>query len=460
MIRFSCLPDTLSAILSRPSAPRERAALHVGLAAETTDQHPARYGLAETDQVTIGRGNVHSAVRSDGDAGRTLALTLPDARLSTHHARLTKLGGRWVLEDLGSKNGTWLAGKAIQQQTLDDGDVIEVGHTMVVFRARGGEASDVDTVARTVEGLATLSPALAERFATIARGATADVPVMIHGDTGTGKELVARAVHALSGRNGPFVAINCGALPANLVEAELFGHRKGAFTGAGDERTGLVRSADGGTLFLDEIGELPASAQAALLRVLQEAEVLPIGADKPVKVNVRLVTATLRDLEAAVSAGTFRSDLLGRLLGLSITLPPLRQRREDLALLVPALLDRVARARGLRLAPDTVRALYAHAWPRNIRELERALASACALTLERIELEHLPDAVRGSAPPPRLSPQPSQLSDDERQLRDEVAASLQRHTGNVAAVARELGKDRTQIRRWMRRFGLTRSDED
>ncbi|HEX5063614.1 MAG TPA: sigma 54-interacting transcriptional regulator, partial [Kofleriaceae bacterium] len=333
------------------------------------------------------------------------------------------------------------------------------GHTMLVFRTRGGEASDVPKLPSAVDGLATLSPALADRFATIARGAPSDVPVMIRGDTGTGKELVARAVHTLSGRKGPFVAVNCGALPANLVEAELFGHRKGAFTGAGDERTGLVRSADGGTLFLDEIGELPAAAQAALLRVLQEGEVLPIGTDKPLKVNVRLVTATLRDLEAAVTDGKFRSDLLGRLLGLSIALPPLCERREDLALLVQALLDRLAPARGLRLSPDVVRALYAHTWPRNIRELERALASACALTLERIEIEHLPDAVRASAPPPRLAHAPAQLSDDERKLRDDVAASLLRHAGNVAAVARDLGKDRTQIRRWMRRFNLSRDDD-
>ncbi|HTL36410.1 MAG TPA: sigma 54-interacting transcriptional regulator [Kofleriaceae bacterium] len=454
------MPDTLSAILSKPTATRERAALHVGLAAETVRQQPARFALVDVDQVTIGRGSTQTATRTTTDGERTLAIMLPDARLSTHHARITKLGGRWILEDLGSKNGTWLGGEAIQQHTLDDNDVIEVGHTMLVFRAHGGEAGDLAQLAPVSDGLATLSPGLAERFATIARGAPSNVPVMIRGDTGTGKELVARAVHALSGRKGPFVAVNCGAVPAHLVEAELFGHRKGAFTGAGDERVGLVRSADGGTLFLDEIGELPASAQAALLRVLQEGEVLPIGTDKPVRVDVRLVTATLRDLEADVAAGSFRTDLLGRVLGLSIALPPLRERPEDLSLLVQTLLDRVARGRNLRLSPDVVRALYAHPWPRNIRELERALASASALTLERIELEHLPDPVRAAAPPPRLVPTLSQLSADERKQRDDVAAALLRHNGNIAAVARELGKDRTQIRRWMRRFGLSRSDDD
>jgi transcriptional regulator with GAF, ATPase, and Fis domain len=395
------------------------------------------------------------------DDERTLALCLDDPRMSTVHARLTRLGGRWILEDLGSKNGTWIGGAAVQQHTLVDGDVFEVGHTMVVFRTTGGDDDDLDGwPPAAAMGLATLAPELAERFATIVRAAPSMLPVMIRGETGTGKELTARAVHSLSGRRGPFVAINCGALPANLVEAELFGHRVGAFTGAGAERTGVIRSAEGGTLFLDEIGELPEPAQAALLRVLQEGEVTPIGADRPTKVDVRLVTATLRDLEADVERGRFRDDLLGRLLGLTITLPPLRERREDLGLLTAMFLDQLAPGRPLELAPDCVRAIYAYAWPRNIRELERALAAACTLAGSRIELSHLPESLRACAPPPRMTAPPASLSPDERQLRDELARALLRLGGNVAAVARELGRDRTQVRRWMRRFGLTRPEDD
>jgi sigma-54 dependent transcriptional regulator, acetoin dehydrogenase operon transcriptional activator AcoR len=453
------VPDTLSAILSRPSAPREKAALYIGLSAEVDRHEPARLALREIDQVTIGRGD-REIVRRDDDTGRTLAIALADRRLSTHHARITRLGGRWIVEDLGSKTGTWIGNEAIQQHTLEDGDVIEVGHTMLVLRSHGGEADDVHAWPRPrAEGIATLSPSLAEQFATLLRAAPTAVPIMVLGETGTGKELVARAAHVLSGRKGAFVAVNCGSLPANLVEAELFGHEEGAFTGAGNKRVGLVRSADGGTLFLDEIGELPAAAQAALLRTLQEGEVLPIGADKAIKVDVRLVTATLRDLEEAVSKGTFRSDLLGRLLGITVTLPPLRARREDLAGLISNLAERITPRRGISFTPDAIRALYAYEWPRNIRELERALAAACALTRTTVDIVHLPAPVRAAAPPPRLAPPASALSSDEKALRDEVAASLLRNGGNVTAVARELGKDRTQIRRWMRRFGLSREDD-
>jgi DNA-binding NtrC family response regulator len=447
--------DTLSAILSRPTAPREHAALHVGLTADSPDHQLARYGLRHVDQVTIGRGTARTATRSDGDAGCTLAITLPDDRLSTHHARLTKLGGRWVLEDVGSKNGTWVGNATTQHHTLDDSDVIEVGQTMLVFRARGGDEADHVGPPPDASGLGTFSAVLAERFATLARGARSTVPVMIGGETGTGKELVARAVHALSGRPGPFVAVNCGALPATLVEAELFGHRRGAFSGADDERAGLVRSAHGGTLFLDEVGELPATAQTALLRVLQEGEVVPIGVDRPTAVDVRIVTATLRDLEGAVARGTFREDLLGRLLGIAISLPGLRERREDLAFLTTSLLARVAPGRSLTLSADAVRALYAYAWPRNVRELERALAAACAVGHDRIELENLPAALQ-QAVPPRVGPSSPSLSEADRELRDTVAAALLRHRGNATAVARELGKDRTQIRRWIRRFGLAK----
>jgi transcriptional regulator with GAF, ATPase, and Fis domain len=375
---------------------------------------------------------------------------------------MTRLGGRWILEDLGSKNGTWIDGESIQQHTLDDGDILELGHTMIVFRLIGGEYPDLDDwPAVSAPGLATTSPALAERLADVVRVAPSQVPVMIGGETGTGKELVARAVHALSGRKGAFVAVNCGALAANLLEAELFGHKKGAFTGAGDERVGLVRSADGGTLFLDEIGELPAAAQSALLRVLQEGEVVPIGADRPVRVDVRLVSATLRDLDDEVTQGRFRGDLLGRLLGVSVTLPALRDRCEDLGLIAAMLLERIAPGvRPTQIAPDAIRALYAHQWPRNIRELERALAAACTLAGDCIELAHLPPAIQASAPPARVTPPPSALSEDERRLRDELAAALLRNGGNVSSVARELGKDRTQIRRWMRRFQLSRPDDD
>ena len=261
--------------------------------------------------------------------------------------------------------------------------------------------------------------------------------------------------HDLSGRRGAFVAVNCGALTPTLVEALLFGHVRGAFSGATRDEPGLIRSADGGTLFLDEIGDLPSATQAALLRVLQEHEVLPVGSTRPVAVDCRVVCATHRSLDTLVEGGQFRSDLLARIDGFRYPLAPLRDRREDLGLLLAALLPRVARERaaGLTLAAPAARGLYAHGWPGNVRELERCLARAVALAMtERIEPSDL------ALPAPSL-PEVSEielleLDEDQARLRQRLVEELAQHGGNVSRVARSMGKARMQIQRWMRRFGL------
>lgn len=419
---------------------------------------PMRISLRGIDRVDIVRGDERTIARGHAAGADTLTLTLTDRRMSGQHARLSRLSGAWVVEDLTSKNGTWVAGKSVTRLVLDDGDTMIVGHTGVVFRVDGGEEPDLEGAAPpAAPGLSTLSPALAQTFAQLAAAATASTPIEIHGATGTGKELVARAAHTLSRRAGRFVAINCGSLASSLVEGELFGHRKGAYTGAVDERAGLVRSADGGTLFLDEVAELPAAQQAALLRVLQEGEVMPLGADRPVKVDLRIVCATHKSLDAEVAADRFRADLRARLLGVVIALPPLRDRVEDLGLLVTALLDRLAPDRQIAFSADAVAALYAYSWPLNIRELERALGSALAVARDRIELQHLPPPLR--APAPSLMPaDPPPPTADDRALRDAVAAAMDRNQGNVAAAARELGKDPTQVRRWLKRFGIRRGE--
>ena len=449
---MAIVSETLSAIVSGQGTSRVRPALHLGLCADAPGTPPARLSLAAVDEVTIGRAPARTIRRRD-DGGRTiLEVGLPDARLSGRHARLIRKLGRWVAEDMGSKNGTRVDGQPVSGHVLDDGDVVEIGHSFVVFRTAGGEVGDHDGApAALAPGLATMSPALAERFADLAKVARSTVPVAITGESGSGKELAARAVHELSGRGGRFVAVNCGGLAAHLVEGELFGHRRGAFTGADEERLGLIRSADRGTLFLDEIAELPAAAQASLLRVLQEREVLAVGADRPVPVDLRVICATHRDLAAAVTAGRFREDLSARLLGASLHLPPLRERPEDLSLLIAALLER-SRAE-VTFTVDAARALYAHAWPLNVRELEHALATASALASGgRIEDRHLPEAMRGVPAAP--------ARDADEEIRAALVAALERHGGNLAAVARDLGKDRTQIRRWMKRFGLERPGGD
>jgi transcriptional regulator with GAF, ATPase, and Fis domain len=255
------------------------------------------------------------------------------------------------------------------------------------------------------------------------------------------------------------VAINCAALPQTLLEAELFGSRKGAFSGALEDRPGLVRASDGGTLFLDEIGDLPRASQPALLRVLQEREVLAVGATRPTPVDLRVVAATHRDLDEPDS-DSFRADLRARLAGYTIKLSPLRERREDLGLLVGSLLRELAgdRAGGFRLTCGAGRWLLEHPWRLNIRELRQFLASAVARG--RTEIGSGPPP----APPPGADPatdlligpaaEAASLSAADLALRAQLVDLLHRYSGNISAVARDLGKERIQIRRWIRRYGL------
>jgi transcriptional regulator with GAF, ATPase, and Fis domain len=252
--------------------------------------------------------------------------------------------------------------------------------------------------------------------------------------------------------------VNCGALPASLVEAELFGHRRGAFTGAVGERLGLVRSADAGTLFLDEIGELPRTSQTAFLRVLQEREVVPVGEDHPVKVDVRLCAATHRDLATLVQEGGFRDDLFGRLSGFTLELPPLCERRADFGLLLRSLLANIPEASAIRFSPAALRALVTHPWPLNIRALEKTLLTAVALASEGIiELPHLVDLPRrtpASDAPAAPQPTVSQRASHDEVLRERLVGLLTVHRGNVVAVSRTIGARRTQIYRWARRLRI------
>jgi len=450
------MTETLSAVISAARHRREQPALYVGLVADAPRAPASRISLAALDRVELGRSDARRLTLRREDDAACAVLELADGRLSQRHARLTRVGGVWVLEDLRSKNGSWIDGERITSRQLCDGDAILVGHTMLVFRTGGGEEpTALEPAAPRAPGLGTLAPVLAARFGELATAARTTVPIEIVGETGTGKELAARAAHTLSGRPGRFVAVNCGALAQTLLEAELFGHHKGAYTGAADDRAGLVRSADRGTLFLDEVVELAPVSQVALLRVLQEGEVVPVGADRGVKVDVRVVVASHRGLDAAVAAGTFRADLRARLLGVAIELPPLRDRIEDLGLLVPGLLAKVVGDREITFSADAVAALYAHDWPLNIRELERSLAAAAAVAPDRIELGHLPATMR-TAGKVAAPVDVEQLSPADRTRRAELEAAIARHGGNLAEVAREMGKDRTQIRRWMKRFGLTR----
>jgi transcriptional regulator with PAS, ATPase and Fis domain len=418
-----------------------------------------RLSIAEVEQVDICRGNRRGHNRYSEAGHGVLQLDLDDSWMSAKHAHLHKTSGRWCLTDDGSKNGTLVNGVRASATTLSDGDLIEVGNSLILFRSevdrRLREPADLEVSQDSHQppAFATLNIALARKFAALERISTSSVPVVVCGETGTGKEVIARAVHELSRRDGDFVAINCGAIPESLIESELFGYRKGAFSGANEDRHGMIRAAHGGTLFLDEIAELPEPAQVKLLRVLQEGEVVPLGATSPVGVDIRVIAATHQDLPALVDSADFRQDLFARLSGFHIDLPPLRERREDIGILISALLPRIVgrdRAATSRLQRSAARALFTHAWPLNIRELELALSAATALADGmQVTLDHLPPTLQSEPTSPVIA---LQSADDA--LRKHLIELLEEHRGNVSAVAREMAKARVQIRRWCKRFSI------
>jgi transcriptional regulator of acetoin/glycerol metabolism len=416
----------------------------------------ARFSLVGIESVTLGRGPSRLAARSAD--GRALDVRVPGRWISTNHLVLRAIGGEWIAEDIGSRNGTFVNGERVTTHVLRDGDVLEAGRVYFIVRGApahdGPVVRDLDAESRQEPlGLLTLLPELAESHVSLLRIArSASVPVILLGPTGSGKEVLAREVHRQSSREGPFMAVNCGALPAALVESLLFGHVKGAFSGAARDEPGFVRSAEGGTLFLDEIGDLPAASQAALLRMLQEYEVIPVGATRAVKVDVRVVAATHRPLEALASDGGFRSDLLARLRGYTHVLHPLCERMADLGVILADVLAQVAgeRAPRLTLTPEAARALLRYSWPLNIRELRQAMASAVALAIDDvIDVQHLPAEL--TAPPSSRTRESSPPFVDDV-LRDRLIALLHENRGNVTAVARAMGKAPAQINRWMRRL--------
>jgi transcriptional regulator with PAS, ATPase and Fis domain len=410
---------------------------------------PARYLLDGFQRVTVGRGpervvSVH---------GEQLRIEVPDEAISSAHAEILRVESEWRLRDLGSRNGTFVDSRRVEEDILEDGARLRLGGTFFTFRRSyqndGPPLLESKDLPLGAVGVRTISPSMQQVLRRLEAVAPARVPVLLLGESGTGKELLARALHLLSGRSGDFVAVNCGAIPQNLVEAELFGYRRGAFSGADREHPGLVRASSRGTLFLDEVGDLPIQAQSALLRVLQESEVLQVGSVRPERLDLRVVAATHRNLEELAKQKTFRHDLLARLDGITLVVPPVRERLEDVPLLVATLIGRLAPGRDISLAPEVAEVLLNHDWPLNVREIENVLAAALALSGGgAIELEHLPRSLVEGPPAPR------DLSSSEAAHREQLVLLLREHRGNLNAVARVLGKGRTQVARWVSRYGL------
>jgi transcriptional regulator with PAS, ATPase and Fis domain len=418
-----------------------------------------RYSLAETRTVVLGRGAARQVVRPARRRIADLQIEIPDPRMSTNHAVLSRSGASWIFTDSSSRNGSRINGKSLSQKELEDGDLVEMGRSVFLFRrqASAHDDADLDLEAHAGDPFRTFSPTFAGELEKLRKLANArEISILIQGESGTGKELLARRIAEWAGFSGDFVAVNCGALPASLLEGELFGAVRGAYSGATSDRLGLIRSADRGCLFLDEIAELAHNSQAALLRVLQEGEVLPVGATRPIPVALRVLSATHQNLDHAVEAGRFRHDLLSRIAGFRVHLPPLRARREDIGILISSILARdTSDVSGVRLTPDVVRSFYHHDWPLNVRELGNALKTAILLAQgEVVSSDHLRDLLVPKSQRQR-SVIPADLTPEQASQRDELAALLARHGGNVSAVARELGKARMQVQRWMKRYNLT-----
>ena len=393
--------------------------------------------VAVTQATTVGRASAAD-------------LTLDDDSASREHALLEPGSQGLLVTDRGSHNGTLVDGRRVDRERSS----APVGATLRFGSSLLRVVADVAPFEKATDDLPGLvgGPSLEGAKMQIRQVAPTTTPVLVQGETGTGKEKVAEAIHALSGRKGRFVAVNCAALPADLVEAELFGHTRGAYSGADGARQGLFRAADGGTLLLDEIGELPAASQAKLLRVLETSEVRPVGSDSVVKVDVRIVAATNRSLRDMSRRGQFRSDLMHRIAVWPIRMPALRERLED----VPALVEHFLADDPLPLSADFVEDVLAAEWTGNVRELRNAVAAARAkaraLGDELIEPEHLPpgeEAEDGD----RARAMASNEGEDAS-LRAKLETALQLREGNVSQVARDLAMRRPAVYEALRRLGV------
>jgi transcriptional regulator with GAF, ATPase, and Fis domain len=390
---------------------------------------------------------------------KAAGLVLCDPLVSRQHARLSLERLRVVVEDLGSKNGTVFAGAKVDRAIVPLGSVIGLGNTQIAIVPRWHVREVAPSTATTFGSLFGASVAMREIFAILERVAPTEVTVLVEGESGTGKELVARSLHQASLRaKQPYLVFDCGAVPAELAESELFGHVRGAFSGAVADRAGAFVRADGGTLCLDELGELPLDLQPKLLRVLETGELKPVGSDDPVRVDVRVVASTNRDLRAEVRRGRFREDLLYRLDVVKLRLPPLRHRPEDLPGLVERLLDGKLPA-GDKIGGDNLGRLQAYGWPGNVRELRNVLSRAVALARKPGEpparfaelVFNLGPAAEGPATlgsdfPGVASPLP--YKEARAQLLDSfdrayVSALMERHGHNATRAAAAAGVSRS-----------------
>ncbi len=407
-------------------------------------------------------------------------VVIRDSRVSRFHCRISCEPSGYLVADLDSTNGTLVGRVRVREAYLRSGTTLSLGGVEVRFQTFGERVEVTPSTRDSFGAVVGRSRRMREVFAILERIAPTNATVVLEGETGSGKEIVARALHQKSLRaSQPFVVFDCSAVPKDLIESELFGHEKGSFTGAVQTRQGLFEIASGGTLFLDEIGELSLELQPKLLRALEQREVRRVGSNRPIRVDVRLIAATNRNLEEEVRAGRFRDDLFYRLSVVRLSLPPLRERREDIPLLARHFLrqapfnrDADGQPRVKGLSEEALTALMEYHWPGNVRELMNVVERATSFADgDVIEVDDLPPHVLGTrARPgadlcnhdgsttetnrPRMTFKDAKEAWIERFEREYLAALLRRHKGSLSAAAREADLDRKHLRKLARRYGL------
>jgi DNA-binding NtrC family response regulator len=394
-------------------------------------------------------------------------LVLNDDTVSRAHCELTRIDAGVRVRDLGSTNGTKVGGARISEAIVQPGAVLKVGEVEIALRPSVRNAEVLPSDKKWFGAAIGQSLAMRTIFGVLERIAKTDATVLLEGETGTGKDVLARALWTESARaEGPFVVVDCGAVSYSLLESELFGHERGAFTGAVASRQGAFEMAEGGTVFLDEIGELPLDVQPKLLRVLETREFRRVGGNKTLKSDVRVIAATKRNLLREVQAGKFREDLYFRLAVVPITVPSLRARRDDIPMLVTHILK--ASGGGLQVSDETLQGLTAHDWPGNIRELrnvlDRAIYMARATGETTLSIVSLPMSGTGAGDvfhfEPGKSYRETRAKYDTEFEKRYVRWLLARHAGNVSAAAREAKMDRKHLHDMAKKHGLREKDTD